>query len=419
VDNPTPAQWLGLAVALGAGLLVGLERERRKGRGSTRAPAGIRSFALTALGGALAQTLGQPGLAIAGALLVAALAAVSHWKSQSRDPGLTTELALFTTYLVGIQAVVSPLLGAACGVALAVLLAARTRLHRFATQMLSEQELHDALLLAALTLIVLPLAPSEPLTWLGGLNPRSLVGMVVLLLLLQAAGHVALRLLGPGLGVAASGFFSGFASSTATVAALGSQARRHAAWTGLLATGAVLSTAATWVQVMFVAAALSPNAAQALAPVAAAGVISGLACGGVMLLRARNALGAGTRPMPLASRPVLGVREAALIALLLSIVTLLVAWAQTRFGQAGLVTGIALASLADAHAPAASLAARFGAGQLLRADLVLGVLVAVTANSATRCVTAWIAGGPRFAWRVVAALLLQLAAAWLAWGWVG
>ncbi|HJW12264.1 MAG TPA: MgtC/SapB family protein, partial [Albitalea sp.] len=175
LDSTTPAQWLGLAVALGAGLLVGLERERRKGHGATRAAAGIRSFALASASGALAQMLGMPGVVIAGALFVAALGAVSHWKSRSSDPGLTTELALFTTYLIGVQTVISPLLGAACAAALTMLLAARTRLHRFSTRVLSEQELHDGVLLAALALIVLPLAPSQPLAWLGGLNPRILI----------------------------------------------------------------------------------------------------------------------------------------------------------------------------------------------------------------------------------------------------
>ena len=52
-------QLLGLAVALGAGLLIGLERERRKGDGPLRRAAGIRSFSLAALAGALAQALGR------------------------------------------------------------------------------------------------------------------------------------------------------------------------------------------------------------------------------------------------------------------------------------------------------------------------------------------------------------------------
>ena len=39
-----PPQALGPSVALGAGLPIGLERERRKGRNSGRAAAGIRSL---------------------------------------------------------------------------------------------------------------------------------------------------------------------------------------------------------------------------------------------------------------------------------------------------------------------------------------------------------------------------------------
>ena len=261
---------LGLLVALGCGLLIGLERERRKGSGDDRRAAGIRSFSVTALIGALAQSMGDGLLVVLGGSLIVALIAVAYYKSRSRDPGITTELALFATYLVGVQAILSPATAAACGAGLAALLAARGRLHRFATQLLSERELHDGLLLAALALVVLPLIPSVPIAWLGGINPRPLAAMVLLILVLQAAGHVALRLLGPRGGVAAAGFFGGFVSSTATIASMGSSARQHPGWAGVTASGAALSTVATWVQVMVLATALSPQAAQTLAPVAGA-----------------------------------------------------------------------------------------------------------------------------------------------------
>ena len=170
---------VGLLVALGCGLLIGLERERRKGRGDDRSAAGIRTFTVAAVCGAMAQNLGLPSLVVAGALLVLVLAALAYWKSRSRDPGLTTELALFATYLVGVQAVLSPPLGAACGAGLALLLAARQRLHRLATQWLSTEEWHDALMLAALGLVVLPLVPNVPQPWLGGINLRPLAAMGV------------------------------------------------------------------------------------------------------------------------------------------------------------------------------------------------------------------------------------------------
>ena len=110
---------LGLAAALGAGLLIGLERERRKRsrRGAAQAQAaGIRSFALVALAGGLAQVLGQalaqPLLVLLGAAMVALLAVVAYARSlrlpgtpvAEIDPGLTTELALFVPYLAGVLA---------------------------------------------------------------------------------------------------------------------------------------------------------------------------------------------------------------------------------------------------------------------------------------------------------------------------
>lgn len=54
----------GYAVALGIGLLVGAERERRKGEGPYRNPFGIRSFAVVALTGAVASSFAMPLLLV-------------------------------------------------------------------------------------------------------------------------------------------------------------------------------------------------------------------------------------------------------------------------------------------------------------------------------------------------------------------
>jgi len=405
----------GIAVALGCGLLIGLERERRKGRGADRAAAGVRTFSVAALAGALAESLALPGLVLAGALAVAVLTALAYARSRSRDPGLTTELALFATYLVGVLAVRSPVLGAACGATLAVLLAARTQLHGFATRWLSQRELHDGLMLAALALVLLPLVPDTALPGLGGMKARPLASLVVLILFLQAAGHVALRLLGPRFGLAASGFFGGFVSSTATVATFGARARAGAAPVHVAAAAGALSGCATWVQVMVLAAALSPAAAALFAAPALAGAI-----GTLLVALAWLAGGAAQGGSPaagpdgeqlLSERGALRLREALIVALLLAAVALLVAAAQRAFGTTGVLAGVALAALADAHAPVASLVSLFVVGRIEAGTLVVGMLLAVSANTATRLVTAFVAGGPAYALRVGSALLAGLGGA--------
>lgn len=434
-----PGVVIGLLVALGVGLLIGIERERRKGRGDDREAAGLRSFVIAALTGALAQSLPVPGLVLAGSLLVVLLAATAYWKSRSRDPGLTTELALLATYLIGVQAAISPGLAAACGAGLAVLLAARARLHRLATELLTEQELNDGLLLSALALIVLPLVPAEPIAALGGMQPRPLVALVLLIMAIQAAGQMALRWLGPRRGLLASGFFGGFVSSTACVASFGSRARAEPTQATALAGAAVLSAAATWVQALVLSVALSPGAAWALLPAAMAGALACAAAGAWLVLRPGTALppavaaaaanakldaaadaaaadaaadaaaadAAAERPGRSALRP----RVALAVALTLAAVAVATGLLQRRFGDTGLGIGVVLAALADAHAPIASLAALHAAGTLATPTMVAGTLLAVSANTLTRCVVATVAGGRGYALRVAAPLLGSLALA--------
>lgn len=415
----TAALLPGLAVALGGGLLIGLERERRKGEGPTRQAAGIRSFTLVALAGALAQALGQPALVAVGAFAVVLLAGLAYgfdrWRGVARpeaaDPGMTTELALVVTYLVGVLAQQRPALGAGCAVAVAVLLAARGRLHHLATRLLSEQELHDGLLLAALGLVLLPLLPQRPLPWLAGLQPSVLAGLVLLILLLQAVGHMALRWAGPGIGLPLSGLLGGFVSSTATVAAMGSRIRSQGGTDPTLAApctaAAVLSTGATWLQALLMLLAVAPPLAALLAPALLAGAAAALALGGLLAWHGQAA--AVTAPAP--GGGALQVRQALLVAALLTGVTLGVAQADRLFGATGTLVGVALAGLADAHAGVTAVAALNAQGRLDDGTALGAVLLAIAVNGLTRCVVAGVTGGARYARWVAGGLAASLAAA--------
>ena len=174
-----PQEVLGLAVALGSGLLVGVEREQHKADHAGRMAAGVRTCALIALSGGIATLLGPIALAVTGGFI--ALATVtSYWGTQQTDPGLTSEVVLVLTFLIGALAMQWPALAAGLAVVVTILLQAKDWLHRFSRQVLSETELNDALLLLASALVILPILPDTPLGFFEGLDLRRLWALVVL-----------------------------------------------------------------------------------------------------------------------------------------------------------------------------------------------------------------------------------------------
>lgn len=414
------AEQVGVVVALGAGMLIGLERERRKGEGPKRESAGLRTFMVAALLGVCAQIV-SVALAAVALVGVIVLAALSYLRSRSDDPGLTTELALVTTALIGMLAVPQPELAAAAAVLLASLLAARERLHHFATHWLSEDELHDGLLLAALALVLMPLLPAQPIGWLGHLSPQRVLMLVIVILAMQAAGHVAQRLLGARAGLALSGLLGGFVSSTATISAMGSMVRTGQAPLRLAWCAAVLSMAATWVQMLLMASVVAPAAMVTIAPLVGVGVSVPLLLGAALwrgaVVSVPASVGAhgASAGVPssdaTASGGVLKLREALLVAGLLLGGAVLLGWAQHR-GVSGLLLGTAVAALADAHAPMVSLLSMHGAGALPVSHLMLGLMVALSVNGVTRATAGWLAGGRAFGLRVAGALLLNIGLAW-------
>lgn len=404
---PPDVSWTHLAVALGIGLLIGLERERRKGTGAGRGPAGIRTHALVSLLGALAAGLG-PWLLAASVVGVSLLAVVSHLRSRSDDPGLTSEIALLVALLLGAWAMQAPAWAAAVAVVVAVLLAARDPMHQFIHTWLTEQELHDLLVLAVATLLVLPLMPNQPIDPWGALKPRALWLVVILVMSIAAAGHVALRVLGHRWGLPLIGLTGGFVSSTATIGAMGARARHHPPLAQAAVAGAVLSTVGTMVQMALMLAVTSLPTLRAMAlPLLGAGGVA-LAFGGLVTWRSMRSSGEVATELGRA----FSFKAALGMAALLATVSLASAALSRAYGQAGLAAGAALAGLADTHAPAVSVAALVASGVIGTGAAPLPILLALSTNTLSKCVAAVSAGGWPYARQVVPGLLLVLATAW-------
>lgn len=396
--------------ALGIGLLVGLERERKKDRKSDSSTiAGLRTFTVTSLLGYAAMTVGD-GLLLGAVMLgLAALLAANNLRARAQEPGLTTETALMLVLLLGGYAVQAPGMAAGLGVVLTLLLAYRDSLHRFARAQLSEQEVRDALTLAAAVLVILPLVPDRAIGPYGSLNLRTVWKLTVLLMAISAAGHIAIRLVGPRLGLAVAGFVSGFASSTATIASMGSRARTTPALLWPAITGSLMSTVATMVQMGVVLYAINVDTFQRMLPALAVGGFAAAAYSLAGFMRMPHRADGGDMDIGRAFNLNSALLLTATIAAILTLSALLFAW----LGDSGVMISAAVGGLADCQAAGGAVAALVQSGRISPDAAVLPVLYALSSNTVSKCVAAALGGGQSFAWRTIPGLLLVLAALWL------
>jgi uncharacterized membrane protein (DUF4010 family) len=399
---------LGFLVALGIGLLIGIDRERTKGDGPAREAAGLRTFTLASLAGAAGMAAGGDLLLGAVTLGIAALAGLAYWRGRDDDPGLTTEVALVLVTLLGGVAIREPAVAAGLGVVVAVLLNARPELHRFARSVLTDAELKDLLIFAGATLVVLPLLPDEPVGPFGALNLRNIWIVVILVMAVSALGYVAMRVVGTRFGLPIAGLASGFISSTATIAAMAGHAAKTPAVCRSAVAGAVLSTVATIVQLVVVLAATSPATLEAFwLPLAASGAAA-LAYGGVFTLSALKQKGEG----PEQTDGAFSLKTALAFAATLAVILVVSAALQHWFGETGILLAAGAAGLADAHSAAISVAALVAAGKIDAAHAIVPILVGMTTNTVTKIIMAVTNGDRAFVLRVVPGLLLVIAAAW-------
>lgn len=400
-----------LPVALGIGLLLGVERERRKGEGPERAPAGVRTFALAGLAGGLSwRTAGAATTAVALAVLGSA-AIVGYLRSAEEDPGITTEVALVVDFLLGALAQRQTGLAAGLAVATAIVLAGRERIHVVVRETLSERELHDGLLFAACALIVLPLVPDKGFGPHAALNPSVIWRLVVIVMAVQGAGYIALRAIGPRYGLLVAGVLGGFVSSTATIGTMGARAHAEPKLRRGATAAAVISSTGTVILVGVVVGAVSVPLLKRLA---LSLLLAGAAAVGYALLFAIRAARAEA-PAKFDRGRAFDLRTALLLALTVSLMLLISSVLNAAFGRTGLLLGTAVAGLADAQSAAISAATLAQSGHVSIATAGLATLGALTANSLTKAILAGTMGKRRYLFDVVPGLALILVGAWAGW----
>ncbi|MBB6610920.1 MgtC/SapB family protein [Pontibacter sp. Tf4] len=259
-----------LAIALGLGLLVGLQRQHQKAR-----IAGIRTFPLVTLFGTVCALLaGNYGgwIVAAGALATTALIVTGNLMQRTHrraDVGQTTEAALLLMFAVGAYLVFGKTaVAVAIGGATAVLLHLKETLHQTIAR-LGEKDLHAIMQFALISLVILPVLPDQPFGPYGVLNLYNIWLMVVLIVGIGLAGYFAYKLFGDKAGTLLGGILGGLISSTATTVSYAKRSKAgHTQDTNynLIALVIFIATAVSLLRIMVEVAVVAPGTLTIVAP---------------------------------------------------------------------------------------------------------------------------------------------------------
>lgn len=387
-----------MAAALGCGLLIGLERERSKQRENQHSFAGVRSFAICALLGALCFAFGNI-FGVVGALSVGGIGIFSL-KNQLKDPGVTTELAFVMTYFIGALCIWNITLAASLSVVLTVILMMKHSMHGFAGKWITEAEFKDGLFLLALILIGLPLTPDTPL-WGAVLNPHIILKLLTLILVVQALAHIAKRLLSTQKALILSSIASGFVSSTATIAHLGMQVRNGEVDARSNAGAALMSCISTLVLLFIVIGGVSLIWLKLLILPSLIAIAILALCAYWLLAKAQPV----EETQPVDSR-MFSLKEAAIIAVSLTLIQAGVYGLERLLGDAGLIAGTFLASLFEIHAAMATVVVQ---GDPSNTSLLYALIIGLAAHAVSKSINAAISGGLKFALYFAPVQILHMA----------
>ena len=338
--------FMDLLIALGIGLLVGLQKER------TKSPlAGLRTFALVSLLGAVAALLAsQLGswLLVAGLLAITSMMIMGNAMVMRRgdiDPGQTTEVAVVLTFLVGALVVIGPReVAIVIGATTAVLLHLREELKSWVAR-LSDRDVRAVMQFAAISLIILPVLPDETYGPYDVLNPRQIWWMVVLIVGLNLAGYAAFRLMGQRGGTALAGVLGGAISSTATTMSYARLTRTTPSQTRAAVVIVWIASGVVFARILIEISAVAPGFLSAAAgPVALMLLLFIVAA--VFIWRSSTA----PAESPLEPGNPSELKPAILFGALYAAVLFVVAAAQDLLGSVGLFAAAALSGLTDIDA---------------------------------------------------------------------
>ncbi|HEX5787115.1 MAG TPA: MgtC/SapB family protein [Woeseiaceae bacterium] len=379
-----------LGIAIGLGLLVGLQREWDK-----HPLAGIRTFTLITLLGAISALLARDfgGWIVAAALLgLAGLLITGNWMAENDQDdapaGQTTETAALVMFCIGAMLIAGYTVPAVVlGGATAVLLHLKDRLEHLVGN-LSEGDVRAIFQFVLIALVILPLLPNETYGPYDVLNPFKIWLMVVLIVGISLSAYVVYRIVGVRAGTVLGGILGGLISSTATTVSYARQSKGHRNALGTASLVIVIASTIVLIRVGIEIAAVSRGLLPQLIPPFAA-VFALMAAISVWLYyrMQQSALKPTEHKNPSQLKP------AIVFGVLYALVLLLVAFVRDYFGDTAIYAAALISGLTDVDALTLSVAELFNQERVEGDTAWRAILLATLSNLAFKAGAAGVLGG--------------------------
>lgn len=411
---PDVTEIVPFAVALLIGLIVGIERERSSPVDAESA--GVRTFMLIGLLGALAAKIQQSQIVlIIGAFIVLIIIA-GYFRTTKIAPasglGFTTEVSAMCTFGLGFLTATDRALSLLLGIVLFAILYSRTWLHRFAREILQPGEIRAVLILAILMVGILPLLPAEAIDPWGLVHLRNLLLVIAALVAIQFASHVAIRAFGDRLGILTTGFLGGFVSSTSVFVSLPSKLKERPELISWLYAAGLLAAIATFVELLIVLALIDVELLRYFALPIAAMILTGFAFvfkfGRGAPPELNRAGPAVFSPEARATNPI-DLKSVFKLAAFFSILLLVVSISNKWLGSTAASATVFLGALVELQGVVYSTAELVSHGDLAKSDAVINIGLAISASVLSKVLILLFLNRGRFAVVMSAILSLMLA----------
>ena len=381
------------------GALIGLERQwdEQFRHHHAKALLGLRTFTLWALFGSLCAWFAQNVHIL---FFVAGFAAMVVWltlfldrpRRLGSDPGFTTGAAGMLTFLIGGLAFWGEeRVALVLTMGIIILLALKPSVQSFARG-LTMEDVRTALKFAAVTGVVLPLIPNEAFGPYGGLNPRTIGMMVVLVSGVGFTGYLAIRLLGQRNGIVVTGFLGGLVSSTATTLAMSRLSRERPVESRDCSLAVLLScTVMTW-RVGLLSLAVSGRVIAVLWPWLLLASLPGFLWCLLRLLHGGRG-GVGACDLSHYGNP-LRLRSALQFGLLYAVIALAAKFTLSVSGVNGILAVSGLSGFVDLNAITLSLSQMTRSGAVDPLTASRGILLAIFASNVANATISVFLGSP-------------------------